>query len=112
MQLRLQVREGSQLNVVNCVKRVGIVHTSGLTESRIFWRGWHAFRRGLATNLYRLGVQDKTIQAILRHAALATTMNIYVKQVPEESVKAMKALETSVRLILVTSHGLSRRFLY
>ena len=24
--------------------------------------GWHAFRRGLATNLHRLGVQDKIIQ--------------------------------------------------
>ncbi|HEV2381511.1 MAG TPA: hypothetical protein VG206_17155 [Terriglobia bacterium] len=28
--------------------------------------GWHAFRRGLATNLHRLGVPDKTIQTILR----------------------------------------------
>ena len=35
--------------------------------ARIPWHGWHAFRRGLATNLHRLGVDDKTIQAILRH---------------------------------------------
>src|SRR5262249_44887378 len=34
----------------------------------IAWRGWHAARRGLGTNLYRLGVPEKTIQAILRHA--------------------------------------------
>lgn len=32
------------------------------------WHGWHAFRRGLATNLHALGVDDKTIQAILRHS--------------------------------------------
>ena len=32
-----------------------------------WWHGGHAFRRGLATNLNRLGVRDKTIQAILRH---------------------------------------------
>lgn len=39
-------------------------------DSRRVWHGWHAFRRGLATNLYGLGVADKTIQAILRHSVL------------------------------------------
>jgi integrase len=29
------------------------------------WRGWHAFRHGLATNLNRLGVDDSVIQRIL-----------------------------------------------
>jgi hypothetical protein len=36
---------------------------------------------------------DKTIQAILRHANLSTTMNVYVKSVGEDSVKAMQALQ-------------------
>jgi integrase len=58
------------------------------------WHGWHAFRRGLAANLYRLGVSDKVIQAILRHSNLATTMNVYAKTVSEDSVNGMKALET------------------
>lgn len=40
------------------------------------WHGWHAFRRGLATNLHALGVADKTIQAILRHSNVGLTMNI------------------------------------
>jgi integrase len=62
--------------------------------------GWHAFRRRLAINLYRLGVPDKRIQAILRHANLGTTMNIYVKNVDADSVRAMKALEKSVRRIV------------
>ena len=44
------------------------------------WWGWHAFRRGLATNLHRLGVPDKTIQAILRHANISTTLNNYAGQ--------------------------------
>jgi hypothetical protein len=26
------------------------------------WKGWHAYRRGLATNLHELGVPDKVIQ--------------------------------------------------
>jgi integrase len=57
------------------------------------WHGWHAFRRGLATNLNRLGVQDKTIQAILRHSNLSITMNVYVKTAREGAVAAMKTLE-------------------
>jgi hypothetical protein len=39
-----------------------------LEAEKIPWYGWHAFRRGLATNLHRLGVSDKVIQQILRHA--------------------------------------------
>jgi integrase len=42
----------------------------------------------------RLGVDDKTIQAILRHSNLATTMNIYVKAVSADSVAAMNALDS------------------
>jgi len=40
------------------------------------WHGWHAFRRGLATNLHGLGVEDKTMQRILRHSNVALTMNV------------------------------------
>ena len=64
-----------------------------LRQAGLAWHGWHAFRRGLATNLYRLGVPDKTIQAILRHANLSTTMNAYVKSVPADATAAMKAFE-------------------
>jgi integrase len=59
------------------------------------WYGWHAFRRGLATNLHRLGVSDKVIQQILRHANVTTTMNIYVKTVSRDATNAMKSLESS-----------------
>ncbi|MGB7848528.1 MAG: tyrosine-type recombinase/integrase [Candidatus Acidiferrum sp.] len=51
--------------------------------------GWHAFRRGLATNLHRLGVSDKVIQQILRHANVSTTMNIYVKTVSADATNAI-----------------------
>lgn len=65
-----------------------------LEKSNLTWHGWHAFRRGLATNLHRLGVSDKVIQQILRHANLTTTMNIYVKTVGADATKAMRTLET------------------
>jgi len=64
-----------------------------LKGSAVEWHGWHAFRRGLATNLHRLGVSDKVIQQILRHANVTTTMNIYVKTVSSDATAAMKALE-------------------
>jgi integrase len=56
------------------------------------WHGWHAFRRGLATNLHTLGVADKDIQAILRHSNIGLTMNVYVKSVNESQVSAMDSL--------------------
>ena len=71
-------------------------HKFKLDTSRVLWHGWHAFRRGLATNLNRLGVPDKTIQAILRHANLSTTMNVYVKSVDEDSIRAMQSLDSLV----------------
>jgi integrase len=65
-----------------------------LQKANLAWHGWHAFRRGLATNLHRLGVSDKVIQQILRHANVTTTMNIYVKTVSADAANAMKSLET------------------
>jgi hypothetical protein len=50
------------------------------------WKGWHAFRRGLATNLYELGVAPKVIQGILRHSDIGTTLQFYT-QVPESATK-------------------------
>ena len=59
--------------------------------------GWHAFRRGLATNLHTLGVDDKTIQEILRHSNVALTINVYIKGVTHSQVSAMDVLEAKFR---------------
>ena len=53
------------------------------------WHGWHAFRRGLATNLHDLGIDDKTIQAILRHANVSMTQRCYIKTLPKQIIDAM-----------------------
>jgi len=71
------------------------------------WHGWHAFRRGLATNLHALGVDDKTIQAILRHSNVSLTMNVYVKSVSESQVSAMDTL--SEKLGVCNDHATSKR---
>jgi integrase len=62
------------------------------------WHGWHAFRRGLATNLHRLGVPDKTIQAVLRHANVAVTQACYIKTVDADAAAAMRSLESATRV--------------
>lgn len=35
--------------------------------ANLVWRGWYAFRRGMATNLYRLGVRPEEAALILRN---------------------------------------------
>ena len=60
---------------------------------------WRPFRRGLATNLHRLGVADKTVQTLLRHSSVNTTREIYIKGVEGDAVAAMKQLEATIRPI-------------
>jgi integrase len=80
---------GKPLVLANLVRRDV---QPALKKAELRWYGWHAFRRGLGTNLYALGVSDKTIQAILRHSNVSTTLSLYVKTVSTESHDAMKKL--------------------
>lgn len=66
----------------------------------IEWHGWHAFRRGLATNLHRLGVSDETIQRILRHSTISVTQNCYIKTADADAVLAMRSLENAPNMHL------------
>jgi len=63
------------------------------------WRGWHSARRGLGSNLYRLGVPDMVIQRILRHANVNTTATYYIKTAADDVRSAMAKLEENVRSI-------------
>jgi integrase len=90
-----QAGNGKPLNLDNLARRVIAPNAK--------WHGWHAFRRGLATNLHALGVDDKTIQAILRHSNVGLTMNVYVKSVNESQVSAMDAL--SEKLGICNDHA-------
>jgi len=101
---------GKPLNLANLAKRVIIPAIEKCkvcrkskdehkTDGHLFqldttlrWRGWHAFRRGLATNLHDLGVDDKTIQAILRHSNIGITQNIYIKSIAETQINALDLL--------------------
>jgi integrase len=60
------------------------------------WRGWHGFRRGVATNLNRLGVPDKIIQRVLRHSNVAVTQAAYIKPEDKDSKAAMEKFESAL----------------
>ena len=60
------------------------------------WHGWHAARRGLGSNLYRLGVPDMVIQRILRHANVSTTATYYIKTAAVDVRSAMTKLENTI----------------
>ena len=66
-----------------------------LNSQGMQWRGWHAFRRGLATNLQRLPVQDEIIQRILRHSNVAATQACYIKTTDSDVVTAIRSLENA-----------------
>ncbi len=68
-----------------------------LKKAGVQWRGWHAFRRGLASNLRDLGADPKMAQSILRHANQRTTLDFYVKVRPEQGTEAMNKLETAFK---------------
>ncbi len=78
-----QAGNGKPLNLDNLARRV--------IAPVCKWHGWHAFRRGLATNLHALGIADKEIQAILRHSNVSVTQSLYIKSVSESQVSAMDA---------------------
>ena len=56
------------------------------------WFGWHAFRRGLGTRLNEMGVDDKEIQSILRHADISTTQAYYILPNLERAKAGLKKL--------------------
>jgi len=66
------------------------------------WRGWHAARRGLGSNLYHLGVPSKVIQAILRHSNVSVTESYYIKPMGDDVLSAMANLEEKVEQQIAT----------
>ncbi len=60
------------------------------------FHGWHSFRRGLASNLNRLGVDDSVIQGILRHSNIAVTQGYYIKTARPGTEAAMRQFSDSL----------------
>src|SRR6476469_96466 len=85
---------GGALDLTNLADRIIIPM---LKVSGIEWKGWHGFRRGLASNLKALGVDDVIIRDILRHKDVSTTQRNYIKIVPDHLKLAMDKLSDCYR---------------
>jgi integrase len=66
-----------------------------LKQARIEWEGWHGFRRGLATNLERIGVRETIAAMVLRHTNDRVTRKHYIKPPSIESIAAMRRLSAT-----------------
>jgi integrase len=60
------------------------------------WYGWHGFRRGIASNLFALGADDKIVQRILRHAKPQVTRERYIKVFEPAVLAAMQKMQASL----------------
>jgi integrase len=63
------------------------------------WYGWHGFRRGVASNLYELGANEKIVQRILRHAKPHVTKERYIKAFDPAVLEAMQRLQATVDVL-------------
>lgn len=53
----------------------------------------HGLRHTFATRCIEAGMEPKTLQEILSHASISTTMDIYVHVTKESKAKEMGCLE-------------------
>jgi integrase len=76
-----------------------------LEATRLPWYGWHAFRRGLASNLYAMGAQDKVVQRILRHSKPHVTRERYIKVFDRTVLEAVDKVQARIERIETTESG-------
>jgi len=80
-----------------CVDKLGRrVIRRALEDIRLPRYGWHAFRRGLASNLYELGAQDKVVQRILRHSKPHVTRERYIKVFDRTVLDAVEKVQARI----------------
>src|SRR6185295_4568552 len=60
------------------------------------WKGWHAFRRGIASTLFQLGASDIDVQKVLRHSRVLVTREHYIKVADERTNQAMDMLSRAI----------------
>ena len=61
--------------------------------------GWYGFRRGIASNLYQLGANDKIVQWILRHANPHVTKERYSKAFDPAVLEAMQRMQATLEVL-------------
>jgi integrase len=85
--------DGLPINVEKVGRRV---IRPALGSINLPWYGWHAFRRGLASNLYAMGAQDKVVQRILRHSKPHVTKERYIKVFDRTLLDAVEKVQRRI----------------
>ena len=81
---------GKALNLENLSKRVV---APLLKAKEIKWHGWYSLRRGVATTIKSISKDSLAAKGLLRHSSVTTTERHYIKDVPENTLRAMNQLE-------------------
>jgi integrase len=95
--------ELARLNDAKTLAAMG--STTEPNKSSFVWSGFHGFRRGLATNLFDLGVHPKVIQGLLRHGDISTTMSFYIRERDTEARNALQKLEDAIKSSGANANG-------
>jgi integrase len=67
-----------------------------LRKEGLEWKGFHAGRRGLGTELKRLTGNSVAGQNVLGHTTARTTEQHYEHALPEEALRGMRQLESKI----------------
>ncbi|MCU1312002.1 MAG: integrase family protein [Candidatus Angelobacter sp.] len=86
LKLRGKKPRNGQMIVADYLRPAAIRAGVALATGQKF--GWHTFRRSLATYLTRLGCDIKSVQGMMRHSRIATTMEEYAQHLPSGLVEA------------------------
>jgi integrase len=90
---------------IDALYRHAMAHT--LSRAGVKWKGWHAFRRNLATRLDRDGAIDTVIQRVLRHEDVQTTRDHYIGK--GTTSEAQQALRNSPKNRLIVLRRTEKR---
>jgi hypothetical protein len=64
-----------------------------LNKAKTAWHDWYALRCGVGTPVTALSKGSLAAKGLLRHSSVSTTECHYIKDVPENTLEAMKQLE-------------------
>lgn len=63
-----------------------------LKDANVPYKKFHALRHTYATRLFEANIPIKTVQVLMGHSDIKTTMNIYTHVMPEEKTKAVEKI--------------------
>ncbi|WP_034438591.1 tyrosine-type recombinase/integrase [Clostridium ihumii] len=69
-----------------------------LKDANIPHKKFHALRHTYATRLFEADIPIKTVQVLMGHSDIKTTMNIYTHVMPEQKIKAVEKINNLFKL--------------